>query len=118
MRVERIEPPRRFGVGGEELTHVADVTLDEDELITLAPGYDVTRKPWGFYATPSLNGRARDHGLRAALCRNADGRAFLLLVEAGREADFEAYLGGQGMRVLTWLDGDAAVERLADVLEG
>jgi hypothetical protein len=79
--------------------------------------YDVARKAWGFYATPSLNGRLPDHGLRPALAANAQGRLYLLLVEAGREPEFEAYLAGESMRVVAWLDTDEAAERAVRALE-
>jgi len=43
--------------------------------------YDVTRKDWGFYAAPSLNGRLADFYLRAVLVKNRADRFFLMLVE-------------------------------------
>ena len=121
MKVTPIEPPRTFGVGlrGGTLDHVADVELGHDEVVTFRTAseteFDVTRKSWGYYATPSLNGRLREHGLRAALAvgvPRADGepeRMYLLLVEAGREDDFQTYIDAEGMRVVGWLDTDAAV---------
>jgi hypothetical protein len=46
--------------------------------------YDVAAKDWGFYATPSLNGRLQQFGLRGVLIRNrGTGRYFVLLVEPG-----------------------------------
>jgi hypothetical protein len=114
MRIDPVEPAREFAVGELRLRHVADVELEPDEIVTFrtASGteYDVGRKEWGYYATPSLNRRAREHGLRGALAVNADGRATLLLVEAGREPAFEAYCEREGMRVVAWLDSDAAVD--------
>lgn len=120
MRFEPVEPPRRFTVGrsGTELSHVAHLDLAPDELVThrteTGAELDVTRKAWGFYATPSLNGRLAAMGLRAALVHDVGrGVVFLLLVEPGREADFDAYCAAEDMRVVAWLDTDAAV---ADVL--
>jgi hypothetical protein len=102
---------RRFAVaGGVTLTHAADIALDADEQVTFttpAGGeLDVVRKDWGFYATSSLNGRLPAHGLRPALVRNAEGRRWLLLVERGHEAAFDAYRAEQGLEVETWLDAD------------
>ena len=64
MKFEPIEPPRRFVVGAHEDVELSDcgrVALDPDEQISLTTDagaeYDVTRKDWGFYATPSLNER-------------------------------------------------------------
>lgn len=109
MRVDLKKPPRRFAVGDGtlQLAHVADVALDWDEMVTFVTDqgteFDVVRKDWGYYATPSLNGRLPDKGLRPVLCASGD-RLYLLLCEAGREADFADYLAGQKMRALRWLD--------------
>lgn len=120
MRIERIEPPREFSAGGVTLHHSANVELSADEQITLvSPSgseYDVVRKSWGYYATPSTNRRLAAHGLRAALTAGTDGKVALLLVERGHEPEFERYLTDQQMRLVSWLDTDeaaaAAVERL------
>jgi hypothetical protein len=111
MRFEPINPPRTFTVGANRdlvIRHCADVALLPDEQVTFLTDsgteYDVVRKSWGYYACPSTNGRLREKGLRAALVRNASGKLFVLLVEAGREAEFEAYLGAEKMSVESWLD--------------
>ena len=130
MRVEPVEPARVFEVGkrGGRLAHVADVALGADEQLTFVTDsgteWDAVRKSWGYYATPSVNGRLREHGLRAVLTSGVprDGeqpaRMYLMLVEAGREEDFHAYLSAEHMRVVAWLDSDEAVatvtQRLGD----
>jgi hypothetical protein len=121
MRVDRRDPPRAFQVGPVTIRHCADIQLAPDEQITLVSDsgteYDVVRKSWGYYATPSTNRRLSDHGLRAALSANADGRVALLLVERGHEDEFEAYLAEQQMRVIAWLDSDAAAAAAISALE-
>ena len=116
MRIETRNPPRRYKVGSTEIFDCAAVELAADEQITFKTagrdGYDVTRKDWGWYATPSLNGRLAAHGLRAVLAQNDAGRAFVLLVDAGREAAFEAYLAAEKMKVVAWLESDQAVAAL------
>jgi hypothetical protein len=125
MRIEHVDPAREFEVGyrGATLKHVANLELGADEVVTLVTAsgteLDVTRKEWGYYATSSLNGRLRDHGLRAVLAvgmpREGERaeRMYLLLVEEGREDVFEAYLAAESMRVAAWLDDDEAVARMA-----
>jgi len=118
MRLVPIDPPRAFSVGRETqvtLRHVANVELEPDELVTFVTAsgteHDVVRKSWGYYATASLNGRLRDHSLRAVLVRNtSSGRGFLLLGEAGKEKDMLEYLAAEQMEVVTWLDTDAAIQ--------
>lgn len=76
--------------------------------------YDVVRKDWGFYATPSLNVRLPALGLRPALIRNrGTGRYFVVLVERESEPSFEAYLAAENLCVVQWLDDEAALSALA-----
>jgi hypothetical protein len=129
MRIERVDPPREFEVGkrGGRLSHVGDAWLGDDEVITFkttsGTAVDVTRKSWGYYGSPSLNGRLRDHGLRAALAmgvpRDGDDapRMYLMYVEAGREPGFDEYIAAEGMHVVAWLDTDEAVRSAAQKLE-
>jgi hypothetical protein len=121
MRLERNDPPREFEVGEVTLRHSADVELEPDEQITLVTGsgteYDLVRKSWGYYATPSMNGRLAAHGLRAALAVNPEGKLNLLLVERGHEPELDAYLADQRMRVVSWLDSDEAVASALERLD-
>lgn len=92
------------------LCHVMTAELQPDEIITLKTSsggeFDVTRKEWGFYATPSLNGRLKRFDLRACLAENEEKLRYILLVERGQENKFFEYLVGQGMKLLYWLDGE------------
>jgi len=117
MKLTLQEPPRVFTAGREPVTlsHVADLDLQPDELVTFTTpaggAFDVSRKAWGFYATPSLNGRLKGAGLRACLAEGEGGKRFILLVERGCEASFLEYLQHQSMVVLFWLDGDAPLTK-------
>jgi hypothetical protein len=117
MRIERRDPPRRYSAGSVQIADCATIELAADEQVTFATdgraGYDVTRKAWGWYASPSLNGRLAANGLRAVIALNEFGRAYLLLVDKGQEPAFETYLAAEKMRVLVWLDSDQAVAALA-----
>ncbi len=120
MKVEKKDPPRTYRAGQAEPVTISDcarIALEPDEQVTFVTEsggeYDLTRKDWGFYATPSTNGRLRDFGLRAVLIRNLAGRYYVLLVERGKEAQFERYHTIEGFTLVCWLDDDAALERLA-----
>ncbi|MGV2433658.1 MAG UNVERIFIED_CONTAM: hypothetical protein LVT10_01100 [Anaerolineae bacterium] len=61
MKIELSNPPRIFHIplpNGERITlsDCAHITLGVDEQITLFTDngneYDITRKDWGYYATP------------------------------------------------------------------
>jgi hypothetical protein len=113
------EPPRRFEVGFGETLEMSDcgrVELEPDEQVTFTTPagaeYDVARKSWGFYATPSLNARLSGFGLRGVIVRNRIDRYFVLLVERGYEGEFEAYRAIEELDIVAWLDDDEALGRL------
>lgn len=118
MRFERKDPPRTFVVGqGVTISHQGLIELKADEQVTFVTEgkgeYDIVRKDWGFYATPSLNGRLSDFGLRGVLIQNnVSKRYFVLLVERGHEESFERYMADENLRVVHWLDTAEALESL------
>jgi hypothetical protein len=124
MKFKAKNPPRRFAVGNRvkfDMSDCGTVQLMADEQVTFtteAGGeYDVARKIWGFYATPSLNGRLAQFGLRGVLARNrGTGRYFVLLVERGHEASFDSYCEHQNLAVVTWLDSTEALDALAQLV--
>lgn len=108
MKIELRDPPREFTAGSVQLRDSAAIELEPREQVTfVTPSggeYDVARTAWGFYATPSLNGRLPSFGLRGALARNAEDKYFVLLVERGFEDDFERYCDAEEISVVAWLD--------------
>jgi hypothetical protein len=119
MKCRFRDTPRRYTCGRRNEVEIADcgsVELEPDEQLTFTTPagaeYDLARKSFGFYATPSLNGRLARFHLRAVMVKNQQGLYFILLVEAGREADFEAYVASEELEVVCWLD---STERLEDL---
>ncbi len=118
MKFEAIQPPREFSVGAGGRIVLKDcgrLRLDPDEQVTVClPGggeWDITRKEWGFYATPSLNRRLVHFGLRAALIRSHDGTHFIWLVERGCEPVMEKYMADEGISLVSWLDQKEPLSR-------
>lgn len=126
MKFEPKTPPRRFTVGNSvrfDMLDCGDLRLDPDEQVTFkmpsGAEYDVAAKDWGFYATPSLNGRLQQFGLRGVLVKNrGTGRYFILLVEHGREPQFDAYCEQENLAVIAWLDSTESLDRMATRLAG
>ena len=119
MQFTPTKPPRIFEVGRGTSIKIADcgrMVLQPDEQITFltASGaeYDVARKSWGFYATPSLNGRLQTFKLRGVLVKSPASNYYVLLVEQGKEADLQCYLDVEAHTIVCWLDSDEALERL------
>ncbi len=111
MRFAANDPPRTFRVGRDQSIELSDcgrVYLDPNEQVTfVTPSgreHDFAAKGWGFYATPSVNGRLKDQGFKTALVRNPQGRVFVMVVEQDRMEEFEAYCQDEAQDVLEWLD--------------
>jgi len=126
MKFDEITPPRVFTVGNSVRFDMRDcgrVSLEPDEQVTFVTEacceYDVARKYWGFYATPSLNGRLPKFGLRAVLIRNTQTQHyFVLLVEQDKEDTFEAYLEQESLEIIAWMDTTDRLDAFAAALRG
>ena len=120
MKFTPQQPPRAFQVGPTGQITLLDygkIRLEPNEQVTfmLPEGgeYDVARKEWGFYATPSLNGRLEQFGLRGVLIKNrVTGKYFVLLVERGKEKKFDEYCQQENLAVVMWMDSSRALESL------
>jgi hypothetical protein len=124
MKFESKIPPREFEVGYDVKGILRDcgaMRLAADEQITFlteAGGeYDLTRKEWGFYATPSLNGRLAGFNLRAVLVKNRIDRFFVLLVERGKEEAFDRYVAAEPLKIVAWLDTLEALQALEAAMD-
>lgn len=124
MKIDIKNPPRSYEVGRTVKLQMKDcgtVRLEPDEQLTFTTEagaeYDLARKDWGFYATPSLNGRLQQFGLRAVLVKNMIGRFFVLLVESGKEALFDRYVDVEELRIIAWLDNAENLALLEAALE-
>ena len=102
---------RKFKVGKKQsisLCHVATVTLKKNELVTFKNDkreYDLVKKGWGFYGTPSLNKRLNLYGYSAALViNNFNDTYFVMIVDIKKKKYFLKYLKSENMKVICWLD--------------
>jgi hypothetical protein len=125
MKIEPNDPPRVYEVGWGDPIQMKDcgrVHLQPDEQLTFmteaGAEYDVARKDWGFYATPSLNARLTNFGLRPVLVVNRIDRYFVLLVEQGHEPEFEAYVASEDLRITAWLDDPETLAKMEAALAG
>lgn len=111
MKIAPVNPPRRFRVGLNkhiEISDCARIHLEADEQVTfVTPSgkeHDFAAKSWGFYATPSINGRLVDQGFKTALVCNSQGRYYLMVVDPACMADFQAYIASEKNDLIEWLD--------------
>lgn len=111
MKIIRNEPPRVFQAGEDGKVRISDygkIHLEPDEQITFmtvtGKEHDFVAKSWGFYATPSVNSRLVNQGLKTALVKNQAGRYYIMVVDTNRISDFRAYLKAEKNEVVEWLD--------------
>ena len=111
MEIDAFNRPRRFqvGVANIELSHVANIVLEPDEMLTFISAgereYDLTAKEWGYYATPSVGKRLRHFGIRAGLMRNVDtGQVFVVLVFEDQMPAWRKYMEVEHQELVMWLD--------------
>lgn len=119
MKIFPLDPPRVFSVGTVAVVNMKDcgrIELGADEQVTFVTEagaeYDVARKSWGFYATPSLNGRLRRFGWRALLAKSLGAKFYIVLVEGGKERECQDYMKAHRYTIVCWLDSDATLAQL------
>ncbi len=127
MKIKEIKPPREYMTGAKNQITIFDcarIELSENEQVTFTAAsarasdleYDVARKNWGFYATPSLNGRLSSFNLRGVLVKNSYGKFYVMLVEGGKESSFYEYLEEESIKIISWLDTDESLLTLEEKL--
>mgnify|MGYP001303450496 CR=1 FL=1 len=110
MKLKKVTPPRKFIVGSNkiEISHKLNLFLKDNEMITFITKdkneYDVVKKDWGYYATPSINRRLRKNNFQTALVINDKKHIFIMLVEKSKKRQFIKYLKSEKNKVLLWLD--------------
>ena len=111
MKILKNKPVRTFNVGLDEsitIKHTCSIELGHNEQITFLneskDEYDVVRKSWGFYATPSLNGRLINNNFKSALVKNEKKKIYIMIVEKNKIEDFFNYLKKEKNELIEWLD--------------
>lgn len=111
MKIDHLDRPRKFKVGAGQKITITDcgkILLDTNEQVSLSTDSDacweIVRKEWGFYATPSIGHRLKRQGFRTALMANQDGRVYLVIVEETQRERFDEYCNRESQKVLRWLD--------------
>ena len=112
MKFNQKKTPREFKVGTHKKITIKDhgtIELGFDDQVTFIidgeKQYDVVRKKWGFYATPSVNKRLKSFGFKTALVKNqSNNNIFILIVDEDRIADFYSYIKSEKMNLVEWLD--------------
>ena len=100
---------RKFKAGINQITlkEVAKISLKKNEMITFFNGkieYDVVKKNWGYYATPSINSRLLKFNFKTCIVINKISKnIFILLVDKNKKQDFKKYLKSEDCKIVKWL---------------
>lgn len=111
MKLVETKPNRVFQAGLDRQISISDcgkIYLEPDEQVTFVNSagreYDVAAKSWGFYATPSVNGRLKNEGYKTALVKNQFEKYYILVVDSEKIEDFEDYVKSESQQIVEWLD--------------
>jgi hypothetical protein len=109
MKIIKNKPPRKFKPNKSiVLKDCGKIYLEPNEQVTFVTKkkqeYDVCKKDWGFYATPSINGRLKSFNFKTALIKNITSKKiYLFLIEEGEEKKLYKYLKKENCKILKWL---------------
>ncbi len=108
MKIKKIS--RKFIVGSGKnsikINHTAKIRLNNDEQITFLfkkSQHDFVKKNWGFYATPSINGRLKKENFITALVRNKEKKIYIMVVHKSKTKEFKKYCKDHEQKVVYWL---------------
>ena len=107
MKMKIKKKPRLFTVNNIEIRDCGKIKLDKNELISFVTKsgkeYDFVAKEWGFYVTPSINGRLKKEGFKVAIVKNKNEKFFIMAVEKNKIKLFKKYCSDEQQSVIQWL---------------
>ena len=84
------------------------IFLNNNEQVTFSnnskkkSNYDVTKKDWGYYATPSINNRLKKNNFVSYIVRNNSNFFYIMLVYKDKKKLFLKYLKKEELRIIPW----------------
>lgn len=110
MIINKKKNIRKFKVGKKKeitISEVAFIKLKANEQIVFCEkesNYDFVKKDWGYYATPSINGRLKKEGYKSALILNNEKKIYLTVVNKKKVNSFKKYCKTQNLKIYKWID--------------
>ena len=109
MEIKFLKKPRIFSVNEIEIKDYGKIKLDKNEMVSFVTKsgkeYDFISKDWGFYVTPSINGRLKKEGFKIAMVINKHRKIYIMAVEKEKKKTtlFKQYCAKEGLKILKWL---------------
>ncbi|MDA8851444.1 hypothetical protein N9J04_01570 [Candidatus Pelagibacter sp.] len=108
MKIKILKNPRLFKVNNIEVKDFGKIKLATNEMVSFVTKskkeYDFTAKDWGFYVTPSINGRLKKEGFLIALVKNKLGKTYIMAVEKEKIKIFNKFCADQNKKILKWFN--------------
>ena len=121
MRINKKKRDFTVGIKKIKIKHKANIFLADNEMVTFIDkrkmSYDVTKKNWGYYATPSINGRLKNNKFKTALVSNEQGKIFIMLVEKNNINKFKLYCKNEKQKIIIWLDDNKKTKKMFNLSE-
>lgn len=123
MKTFFLKKPREYEVGIKSKTIIKDVgkiNLDSDEQITFVDSsdneYDLAKKNWGYYATPSINKRLKKFNYKTALVKNNETDLFYIMIVYDKKInEFNKYISADSMEIVCWLDENKSISKITNL---
>ena len=107
MKIYKKERKFKVGINDIILKEVAKIYLNQNEMITLVKEkteYDIVKKNWGYYATPSINSRLLKFDLKTCVIKSKiTNNSFIILVLKNKKKEFNKYLKNEKCKIVKWL---------------
>lgn len=115
--------PREFEVGNSKKFKMKDcgeIFLENNEQVTFKKSnggeYDVAKKNWGYYATPSINSRLKNFGFKTLLIKNLKTkRFFIFLLEKGKGKLLNEYIKHENLKIICDLDNEKTLSKIESI---
>ena len=105
MKIEINKKPRKFKVGIKKVTlkHFGEIYLKNNNQVTFKnkkSEFDIVKKNWGYYATPSINKRLKKFGFRTFLTLNTFKSIYVMIVHREKIKEFRKYLKDDKIKII------------------
>ena len=111
VEIKISKKPRIFKVGVRKKISIMEVGflyLKDNEQITIVnenkKNFDFVKKNWGYYATPSINGRLKKEGFKTALVKNKSNKYYIMVVDKKKTKIFKDYCKIENQKIIEWID--------------
>ena len=105
MKIKINKKPRKFTVGHNNtiLKDLGKIYLNNNEQLTFIKKksqYDLVKKDWGYYATPSVNKRLKNFKFRTFITENSFKSIYIMIVHKEKIKNFRKYLRADKIKII------------------